>query len=46
MQIPDKWGRLLLTPKFTPELMSMMLLGPGVMPDENAKSAIVKTSSM
>ncbi|EGA67973.1 hypothetical protein VISI1226_08609 [Vibrio sinaloensis DSM 21326] len=37
-QIPASKGRLLLTPKLSPDVITMMLFGPGVTEEEIAKS--------
>jgi hypothetical protein len=45
-QIPAKWGSEGLMPKLTPDVISIMLFGPGVMPDEKANSVIANINSM
>ncbi|GIU07396.1 hypothetical protein TUM4261_12370 [Shewanella sp. c952] len=45
-QIPNRCGKLRLMPKFTPDDINIILFGPGVIPDENANSAMVKMSSI
>ena len=46
IQIPIKCGKLRFTPKLTPDDINIMLFGPGVIPEEKAKSAMVKISSI
>jgi hypothetical protein len=44
--IPIRCGILRFTPKFTPEVISIILLGPGVIPDEKANNAIASINSI
>jgi len=38
--IPSKWGKLCLRPKLSPDVMIIMLFGPGVMVVDTANMSI------
>ena len=43
---PNTSGKLRLTPKFTPELINMTLLGPGVIAEDKANKNTEIANSM